>query len=120
MHRFGHIGRSEINHDALRRFCFHDTESFIAKDAGGFFGNGPGLQRKIDETRACDHGRLAKIANLQLTDDSLREFPRIFATLFSEHQSSVCLVIAEAPVGRWRQFTCVLQPGGNHGVGKPL
>jgi hypothetical protein len=43
MHRFGHIGRSEINHDALRRFCFHDTESFIAKDAGGFFGNGPGL-----------------------------------------------------------------------------
>jgi hypothetical protein len=102
MHRFGHVGRSEINHDAPRRFCLQHAESFIAQDAGGFFGNGPGPQRKIDETRACDHRRFAKIANLQLTDDSLREFPRIFATLLSEHQSSVCLVIAEASVGCWR------------------
>ena len=101
MHRFGHVGRSEINHDAPRRFCLRNAESFIAQDAGGFSGNSVRPQRKIDETRACDYRRLAKIANVKMPDDFLRECPRIFAKLLSEHESGICLIIAEALVGCW-------------------
>src|SRR6266403_3161847 len=85
-------------HDALPIFCLHNAESFIAQDSGGFFGNGARPQRKIDETRACDYRRFAKSANVKMPDDFLREFPRIFATLLSEHESGICLIIAEALV----------------------
>src|SRR5436190_14781244 len=102
MHRFGHVGGSEINHDAPRRFCLHNAESFIAQNAGGFFGDGARPQHKINKTRACNQWRFVKIANVEMTDDFLRELPRIFAALLSEYQSSICLIIAEAWVCCWR------------------
>src|SRR6266498_2054790 len=102
VHRLGHIRRSEVNHDAPRRFCFRHAKSFIAQDAGGFFRNGARTQCKIDETGPCDHWGFANVANVKVPDDFLRNFPRIFAPLLSEHQSRIRLVIAESRIGCWR------------------
>src|SRR4029077_12436325 len=98
VHRLGHVWRSEINHDAARRFCLRDAESFIAQDVGGFFSNSARTQFKIDETGTCYYWRFAKVANIKMPDDFLRNFTRIFAPLLSEHQSRIRLVIAEARI----------------------
>ena len=102
VHRLGHIGRSEINHNAPRRFRLRDAESFIAQDVGGSFSNGARTQRKVDETGTCDDRRFANVANIKIAGDFLRNLTRIFAPLFSEHQSPIRLVIAEARIGCWR------------------
>ena len=99
MHRLSDIGRSEINHDAPRRFCLRDSEPFIAQNADGFFSNRAWTQRKIDETGTCDRWQFAKIVNTEMLNDFLRNIPRIFAPLLSEHQSGIRLVIAESRVG---------------------
>jgi hypothetical protein len=79
-----------------------NAESFIVQDTGGFFSNGARTQRKIDETGTCNRWRFAKVANVKVPDDFLRNFTRIFAPLPSKHQSGIRLVIAKARIGCWR------------------
>ncbi len=41
----------------------------------------------------------------------------VFATLFSKHQRCICLVIAEARIGRLRQLADVVKTGLRQSVG---
>ena len=62
--------------------------------------DGRRFEREIDETRAGNRRRLAPFRDVELLDDFLRERARIFTALFRENERGVCLVIAEARVGR--------------------
>jgi hypothetical protein len=53
-----------------------------------------GAQREIDEARARDRGRVAKIANIDLPQNFLRDLSRIFSALFAEEKRGVGLIIA--------------------------
>src|SRR6266513_63958 len=71
VHRLGHVGRSEINHDAFLQHCFGNADPFIAQDLYRFVSDRVGTQRKIDEAGASDYWWLTKIVNIEMRDDFL-------------------------------------------------
>src|SRR5205814_10601270 len=104
VHRLCHIGRSEINHDLLRRYCICDTKAFVWQKVARLFCDRIAPQREIDEAGARDGGRFAKIANINAGEELLGESFRIFAPLLAQHERSIRLIIAETGVCCRRQF----------------
>ena len=111
VHRLGHVGRSKIDYDPPRRFCLCNTETFVSQDFARFSFDCVGTQCEVDETCARNHWRFAKIANIKLRKNFLREIPWIFTALFAKHESGVRLIIAETGIGRGRKFARIRQSG---------
>src|SRR5438046_9527201 len=115
VHRLRHIGRSELNHDLLRRFCICDTKAFVWQKLACFFCDRIAPQREIDEAGARDGGRCTKIANISTGENLLGKSFRIFAPLLAKQEGGIRLIIAEARVGSrlqfaWIRLTALCQP----------
>src|SRR5205814_7164673 len=105
VHRLCHIGRPEINHDLLRRFCICDTKAFVWQKLARLFCDHIAPQREIYEAGARDGGRFAKIADINTGENLLGESFRIFAPLLAQHERGIRLIIAETRVRRSEEHT---------------
>ena len=55
VHRLGDVGRTEIDHDALRRIGGRDAEALVPEEFRGLARrSGSGAERKVDEPCAGD------------------------------------------------------------------
>ena len=120
VHRFGHVGRPEINHNPLVQFCFGDAEPLISQNLAGFFGDRVGTQCEVNKAGACDGWRFAKIGNIKTRDNFLCESSGIFAALFAEHERGIGLVISKTRIGRRRYFAGIREADLRQPVGELL
>ena len=112
VHRLGDVGRTEIDHDAVGLVRERATPSRSScKSSHRLRRHRLRLEGEIDETGAGDRRRFAPFPDLEMLDDLLRERARIFSALLRQDERGVRLIIAEARVGRGRDFAGLRQVG---------
>ena len=109
VHRFRHVWRSKINYDPACRSRPCHTEAFVFGKLARFFCDRVRTQCEIDEARTGNSWSFAPLADVEMRENVLRNFIRIFAPLLPEHESSIRLIIAETWIGRRRHLPSVRQ-----------
>ena len=111
MHRFGHVRRTEIDHDPFPGTALADTEPLVSKQFRAFLLQGRAVQSEINEAGSGNARRLGDIGDVEMGHDLCRHLSGIFPPLFSEHHGRVGLVIAKTRIGGGRQLPALGQTG---------
>ena len=98
MHRLGHVGRSEIDHDPPWRSCLGDAEPFVLAKFESLLRDRSSLQFEIDKAGAGHSGRFAPLADIELSNDFFGDSFRILTALFGQNERGIGLIITETRI----------------------
>ena len=118
MHRFGNIGRAEIDHDFFRRRARRDPQPFITQQLRDFFLNRFTFECEVDESGTGDVWWSGNFRNIKPIDNGVRYLTRIFTPLFGQNHRSVALIISETRISRRRNLPGRREASRRQCVGK--
>ena len=97
VHLFGDVGAAVVDDDGVGGCDAVDAGAGVSAGEGVVEGLGEEilLQAEVDEARAGDGGRFAKIIDAEVADDAGRDFARGEADAFAEGHGDVALVVGE-------------------------
>ena len=103
VHRLGHIGRTEIDHDSLGRCRLGHAESLVSAESRRLFSPRASARSvKLIKPAPAIVGGSHNITDIEMFNNLLRDLLRILPTLFGEHECGIGLIIAETWIGRRR------------------
>ena len=111
VHRFGHVGRTEVDHNSTRRIVALATPSrSFCRSCPACRAIADRPKAKIDKAGAGNRGGFRPLAHIESRADFGGQFSRVFAALFRQNQRGIGLIIPEPRIGRRGELARVRQP----------
>src|ERR1700704_4604525 len=98
VHRFRHVGRTEIDHDFSWSCRSCHAEPVIAQNLAGFLSDRFRAQSEINKAGTGHARRLAPFTDIEMLENFRGDISRLLAALLAKDERSVALVIAESRI----------------------